>query len=291
MSLLGTVLLCAIVAFLLRGHDVVLLNPKGYVANEQLRLLVTATLVMLEIAIPTLFLFYFFAWRYRESNERVTRDEKAGQSRLLSVAIWTFPIITMMLLVGLLVPATHRLQPQKTIDGSENPLKIQVVALRWKWLFIYPEQNIATVNYAQIPVHQPVQFELTGDEAPMNSFWIPHLGGMLYAMTEHVNNLNLKADTVGDYEGSAAEINGAGFAGMRFNTRVSTQEDFDNWVNAVAASPYTLDEAAYEQLLEPSEKHPVTLFSNPAPGLYSTILGKYAGGSHDHAPAHYEGGH
>ncbi len=292
LTVLGFVALSAITLWLLQGKDIALLNPKGFVANEQFRLLIVSTLIMLEIAIPALFLFYYFAWRYREGNENVARDPSAGQGPFMSVAIWLFPIITALLLVIVLVPATFKLEPQRPVNGAENPMRIQVVALRWKWLFIYPEQNIATVNYAQIPVHTPVQFELTADETPMSSFWIPHLGGMLYAMTGHSNRLNLQADTLGNYEGSAAEINGAGFAAMRFNTRVSTPEEFDAWVRQVQSSPTALTSEEYQQLLAPSEKHPVMLFANPDPDLYSTILSRYTG-SHEHevVPVHYKGAH
>lgn len=274
LSILGLVALSAIVALLLRGKDIILLNPQGLIADEQLRLLITSTLVMLEIAIPALFLFYYFAWKYRESNEKATYDSSSHHGRLFTVAIWAFPTITAILLAIILIPATQKLQPQKPIDGLE-PLKIQVVAMRWKWLFIYPEQNIAAVNYVQIPVNTPVEFELTADETPMSSFWIPHLGGMLYAMTEHVNRLNLVADTTGDFEGSAAEINGAGFSGMRFNTRVSTREDFDKWVYETQATAAELNTLEYARLLEPSKNNPAAFFSNPGSDLYSTILGKY----------------
>src|SRR3989344_4177726 len=117
--------------------------------------------------------------------------------------------------------------------------------MRWKWLFIYPEQGIATVNFVQIPVNRPIQFELTADETPMSSFWIPNLGGQLYTMTSHVNRLNLMADTPGEYTGSSAEINGAGFAGMKFTARVGSQEDFDRFVQNVKRYPSVLNTTTY----------------------------------------------
>lgn len=286
-SLIG---LCVLVAVLLRGKDIILFNPKGLIADQQLRLMTTATLVMFEIAIPALFLFYYFAWKYRETNEKATHDPHKSYGKLFTFAIWGFPTFTMLLLAYLLVPASHKLEPQKPIYDGIKPLHIQVVAMRWKWLFIYPVHNIATVNYVQIPVHTPVQFDLTADETPMSSFWIPHLGGQLYAMTEHVNRLNLMADTLGDFEGSVAELNGIGFAGMRFNTRISTQEDFDKWVAEIGTSANILNTSEYEKLLQPSLNHPAAFYANPAPALYSNILSKYTG-AHEHGsdPTEHEG--
>ena len=151
------------------------------------------------------------------------------------------------------------------------------VALRWKWLFIYPEQNISTVNFLQVPVGTPLQFDLTADETPMSSFWIPHLGGQLYAMTGHVNRLNLEADTPGDFMGRSAEINGAGFAGMEFTTRAGSQQDFDQWVSKVKQSSGRLDESAYSKLLTPSESNPVKTFVNDESNIYANTVIKYAG--------------
>lgn len=278
---LGLLSLCLLVAVLLRGNDVILFNPRGLIADEQHRLMVISTLIMLGIAVPTLFLLYFFAWRYRETGKKATHNHRSGNSKFFAVVFWTVPTLVMLILASFMLPATQKLEPQKLIEAENEPLTVQVVALRWKWLFIYPEQNIATVNFVQIPVDTPVQFELTADEAPMNSFWIPHLGGQLYAMTGHQNRLNLMADTLGDYEGSAAEINGVGFAGMRFITRVSARSDFDKWVNETRQSTDELSASEYKKLLEPSENHQTVIYKSADPQLYSNIISKYAG-SHQH---------
>jgi cytochrome o ubiquinol oxidase subunit II len=278
---LGLPGLGVLVAWLLSGNDVILFNPKGLIATEQHRLMLTSTLIMLGFAVPVLFFLYFFAWKYRETNQKATHNPDASRGKLPVLAFWALPTTIMLILASIMVPATFRLEPQDSIKTERDPLTIQVVALRWKWLFIYPKQNIATVNYVEIPVNTPVQFELTADETPMSSFWIPHLGGQLYAMTEHVNRLNLMADTPGDYEGSAAEINGAGFAGMRFNTRVSTQYDFERWVDKTKLSTDDLSTTEYAKLLQPSKNHPAAFYRRPDPKIYSTILSKYAG-SHQH---------
>ena len=279
---LGLSAVALLMVVLLRGKDVVLLNPKGLIASQQTRLLVTVVAILLAVAIPALSLLYFFAWKYRATNENVKRGTKVGQGRFSAFSLWVIPCIVLLLLASVMIPATHKLDPHKAISSDTKPLTIQVIALQWKWLFIYPEQNIATVNFVQVPVNTPVQFNLTADEAPMNSFWIPHLGGQLYAMTGHSNQLNLMADTNGDFTGQAAEINGEGFAGMKFTTRVSSQEDFDNWAQDVKHSANPLDLVAYKTLLTPSENNPVTFYSTAPAGLYDTVLMKYGDGHSHH---------
>ncbi len=269
-----------LLAALLRGHDVAMFSPKGPIAADQHRLMMTAILIMLGLAVPTLFLLYFFAWRYREGGKRATVNHRSSNGKFFQLIFWAIPGLFVLTLMSLMLPATQKLAPQKLIASANRPLTVQVVALRWKWLFIYPEQNIATVNYVQIPVDTSVQFELTADEAPMNSFWIPHLGGQLYAMTGHQNRLNLMAEAAGDYQGSAAEINGAGFAGMRFMTRASSKADFDQWVKQVKHSPAILDTAAYNQLLLPSQNNQAAFYSTAQANLYDTIVSKYAGSHH-----------
>ena len=283
--IVGLVILGIVMAVLLRGKDVVLLNPKGIIANEQYTLMMHSTYILVGYASVVLFVLYFFAWKYRETNKKHTYDPKVAKGKSVILAIWAAPTLVMVVLASMMIPATFKLQPRAAIESDKQPITVQVVALRWKWLFIYPEHDIATVNYVKIPVDTPVQFILTADEAPMNAFWIPHLGGMLYAMTEHVNQLNLMGDTIGSYQGSAAEINGSGFAGMRFKTDVTTDEDFRSWVRKTKQTSSQLDMAMYESLLTPSENNAVALYSRPDNALFSTILSKYAG-SHDHSAVH-----
>lgn len=280
--LLGLAGFVAVNALLMRGNDLKLLNPKGLVADEQTWLLVVSTTIMLVFAGIVLFFIYFFAWKYRETNHKNILNPRAGRSKLLFAVAWAAPISIFIVLASMMLPATQRLEPQKSIESDKDEMTVRVIAMRWKWLFLYPEQDIASVNFVQIPVDTPVRFELTADEAPMNGFWIPNLGGMLYAMTEHVNPLNLIAHTTGDYQGEATEINGRGFAGMRFTTRVSSQDDFDNWVSETQAAG-ELGTAEYEELLKPSENNPVATYSSPDnQALFDKILQKYAGGSHNH---------
>ncbi len=269
--------LALVIAYLLDGKNVALFNPKGLIAQEQLSLMVFTAAVLLVIAIPTLSLLFYTAWKYRESNTKATYAPHAHHSKFRSLSMWLIPTAFMLVLASVMWPATHRLVPQKLIAADAKPLRIQVVSMRWKWLFLYPEQGIATINFVQVPVNTPVQFELTADAAPMSSFWIPNLGGQLYSMTSHVNRLNLVAESPGDYPGSSAEINGAGFAGMKFTARASNAQEFDLWVQTVKQSPNVLDTATYESILAPSENNPVAFYSAFEHGLYEGVIMKYLG--------------
>lgn len=287
---LGLIVLGVVLSFLVRGADVALLDPKGMVANEQHDLLITSTLIMLAFAVPVALAIYFFAWHYREGNSKSTYNPVTKESKSYLAFAWGGPIIIVAVLAAIMIPATHRLAHQAPIESENEPITVQVVALNWKWLFIYPEHDIATLNFAQIPVDTPVRFELTADGSPMNSFWIPHLGGMLYAMSGHVNPINLISDSIGDYPGSSAEINGRGFASMRFITRVSSQADFDTWVAETKESPIQLNKAEYEKLLEPSENNAAAFYNGPEADLYNSIVKKYAG-SHGHSDNEGHGGY
>lgn len=279
LSLLGLAVLFAVLMY---GKDIALFNPKGLIASEQARLMTTIIVVFLAAAVPALFFLYFFAWKYRETNAAVKRQPSSGKRRFSSFSLWVVPCLVLVITASIMWPATHQLDPHKAISATNKPLKVQVIAMQWKWLFIYPEQNIATVNFVQLPVDTPIQFDLSADEAPMNSFWIPHLGGQLYAMTGHSNPLNLMADTPGDYPGQAAEINGEGFAHMKFTTRVSSQQDFDSWVKEVRGKANPLNQASYQALLKPSEANPVALYSSTPNDLYGTVLAKYSGSHGGH---------
>jgi cytochrome o ubiquinol oxidase subunit 2 len=187
----------------------------------------------------------------------------------------------MLLLAMILVPVTHTLEPNKAIANGVKPITIQVMAMRWKWLFIYPDQQIATVNFVQIPKGVPVVFDLSADDAPMSSFWVPNLGGQLYAMTGHINHLNLIADKMGDYQGRSAEINGAGFEGMRFTTRVSSKEDFGTWAQGIRASSASLNAQTYNSLLTPTKNNQVSSYVAYDSSIYGRAVMKYMG-SHSH---------
>ncbi len=277
--LLGLACLGIVITLLLRGNDVALFSPKGLIAHEQFKLMIFSVGIMLILAVPTLLLFYFFAWKYRETNKNATYDPDSHVGKFFLFILWAIPSIFVFVLVHAMWPAAHKLDPHKQIVSDVQPLTVQVIALRWKWLFIYPEQHIASVNFVQIPTGTPVHFDLTADEAPMSSFWIPHWGGQLYAMTGHSNQLNLLADTEGNYTGRSAEINGVGFAGMKFTARASSEEEFELWVQDAQSSD-SLQDAAYKKLLLPSQNNPESYYSLSESDLYNKVLAKYAYSHH-----------
>ncbi|MDL2362836.1 MAG: COX aromatic rich motif-containing protein [Patescibacteria group bacterium] len=269
------------VVVLLSGKNFAVLNPKGFIASAQSNVILLSAAILFTIAIPTLVILYFVAWKYRETNTHAEYDPQENHGKMFDFGIWAIPSFFMLLMAFVMIPATHRLDPRQQISSYNKPLTIQVIAMRWKWVFLYPDQNIATVNFVQIPTDTPVEFELSADESPMSSFWIPNLGGQLYAMTGHVNTLHLLADKPGDYAGSTAELTGAGFSGMKFVARASSQDNFDSWVNEAKNSPSALTSEEYAHLLKPSEHNAATLYAKTDPELFSTMLAKYAG-SHDH---------
>ncbi len=249
------------------------IDPRGPVAEAERNLIVAAVLIMLVIVVPILVAFFVIARKYREGNAKAAYEPEGKRRRGREVWLWAAPTFIVIVLSAVNWYATHALDPSKPLQASARPLAIQVVALDWKWLFIYPEQNIATVNFVEFPAATPVRFELTAD-APMNSFWIPQLSGQIYAMAGMVNQLNLMASAPGEYLGKAAEINGKGYAGMNFIAKAASQSDFDAWVASVKQlqSPLTAD--AYNQLAEPSENVPRASYSSVADGLYNNIVMK-----------------
>lgn len=269
------IVLVLVIRLLLSGNNAALFNPRGLIAQQQFNLLMLSVTILFALAIPTLIVFYLFAWNYRESNTKARRDNHTHYGKLFNFFIWTIPSTFILILAFNMWPATHNLAPQKAVASSAKPLTIQVVALRWKWLFIYPEQHIATVNAIEVPVDTPLQFDLTADEIPMSSFWVPQLGGQLYAMTGHENRLNLMATAPGNYNGGAAEINGAGFSGMKFVVGAGSTEDFNQWVHHVKQYPKSLNNDEYSRLLIPSQNNPAAAYSDVSPSLYNNIVMKY----------------
>lgn len=278
-----------------------LFNPQGPVAAAQSDLIKTALVLMLAVIVPTLILFFIFARRYRATNMQAKRVSEADQQRPHSawrgLVLWAIPVVVVAVLGVISWNAAFALDPYKPIPATSGatvapgirPLTIQVVALPWKWLFIYPAQNIATVNFVEFPVGTPVHFELTAD-GPISAFWIPQLGSQIYAMAAMETQLNLRADAPGEFAGKDNEINGAGYAGMTFTAKASSQQDFDWWVAAVKARSLnsifvndTLTAEAYNALAAPSENNPVAFYSAVESGLFNNVMMKFM------APAHRQG--
>ncbi len=264
----------AVVSALLSGCGDAVLNPKGKIATDERDLIFLATGLMLIVVIPVFIMTFLFAWKYRASNEKAKYTPDWAHSNRIEAWVWAIPCIIIVILATVTWKTTHDLDPYKPLDVDAKPLTIQVVALDWKWLFIYPEQNIATVNYVQFPEKVPIDFKITAD-APMNSFFIPQLAGQIYAMPGMETQLHAIAETEHTYDGISANYSGGGFSGMRFVAKSTTQEDFDNWVKQVRQSPTKLDSNEYNQLARPSENNPVALYSDVQNDLFHFILMKF----------------
>lgn len=258
------------------GHsqELAVLHPAGIIGHKERNLMIFASLLSLIVVIPVFSLTFWIAWKYRASNTKARYRPDWDGSRMLETIWWVVPLALILVLSVVTWKSSHDLDPFKPLNSTVKPLSVQVVALDWKWLFIYPEQHIASVNYLQFPVGTPLNFQVTAD-APMNSFWIPKLGGQIYAMAGMSTELHLMADTVGSYPGSSANISGRGFAGMAFTARASSDADFRSWVNDVKRSPNTLSESTYRSLAQPSENNRPAYYTADDHNLYDKVVLQY----------------
>ena len=236
-----------------------ILFPDGRIAREERNLLFIIQGIMLLVVIPVYILTFIFSWRYRARKNNDNYDPDLVDNVVAEYIWWGLPLVLTAVVSVLTWTKTHELDPYKPIESPNKPVTIQVVALQWKWLFIYPEEKIATVNFFQIPEKTPIHFEITAD-APMNSFWIPLLGGQIYAMPAMKTELHLIADRSGDFRGSSANLSGEGFAGMHFIARASSEEDYHKWIEATKASEKVLHLSEYNELAAPSSNNPVELY-------------------------------
>jgi cytochrome o ubiquinol oxidase subunit II len=273
-ALLLAVLVVLAVVYL-RGVSIPVLQPRGDVAAKERQLMIFALLLSVIIIVPVFALTFMIVWRYRVSNKKqATYRPNVDGGRVLEATWWLIPSVLILILSVLTWRSSHELDPYQPLRSGVKPLTVQVVALDWKWLFIYPEQRVASVNLVQFPAGTPVNFQITSD-APMNSFWIPQLGGQVYAMSGMQTQLHLMANKNGDYRGSSANISGKGFAGMNFTARASSQADFNTWVTAAQHSPHILDQSSYETLAKPSQANPRTTYALADKTLYNDIIMKY----------------
>lgn len=263
----------AVTAMYMSSHNIAVLDAKGMIGIRESELIITASLLMMIVVVPVFILTLAFAWKYRE-NGKGKHAPDWEHNYIAEYCWWGVPLVIVAILAILTYRSSHALNPFKPIENGNKPIKIQVIALEWKWLFIYPEQGIATVNYIQFPVNTPLNFEITSD-APMNSFWIPQLGGQIYAMPAMRSKLHLIANEEGTYRGSSANISGKGFAGMKFTAKATSQADFDTWVGEVKKSPKGLDAVEYKQLLIPSEYNPVAYYNLKQQNLFDQSIMKY----------------
>jgi len=262
------------------GCDMVVLNPSGDVASQQADLILYSTVLMLIIILPVMALTVFFAIKYRASNKEATYEPDWDHSTSLEIVIWSVPLAIIICLAGLTYVATHRLDPfqpltrvseDQPIDPNVEPMVIQVSAMDWKWLFIYPEQGIATVNEVAAIVDRPIRFEITSTTV-MNSFFVPALAGQIYAMSGMQTELNAVINEPGVYDGFSANYSGEGFSQMRFKFHGMDQAGFEGWIEKVQAAGSVLDLDTLAELDQPSIAHPVTYYHGVEEGLWDRIV-------------------
>lgn len=262
-------------SLLMTGCKYAVLDPAGPIAAKEKELILISTGLMLLVVLPVIILTLVFAWWYRASNTRANAMPNWAHSNAIEVVVWTVPLLIVITLGWLAWTTTHALDPYRPIEeNGKKTLEIDVIALDWKWLFVYPEQNIASVNEVAFPVDTPVHFKVTSDTV-MNSFFIPGLAGQIYAMAGMRTELSLIANKPGTFGGLSANYSGAGFSGMRFNALATSDADFEAWTKKVAAANRPLDETAFADLAKTRDNSPVVYYAPGNPGLLQSLIDKY----------------
>ncbi len=273
-------LLLLVSTLALSGCDWVVMNPSGYIAEQEAFLINLSTLLMLIVIVPVIVLTILYAWKYRASNSKAEYDPDWHHSATLETIIWTAPLAIILMLSGLTFVATHRLDPYMPISriSADKPLPenvetlvIEAVALDWKWLFLYPEQGVAAVNEVAAPVDRPIRFKITSGSV-MNSLYIPALAGQIYAMSGMETKLHAVINEKGVFDGFSANYSGHGFSQMRFKFHAMDETGFDSWVEKLRASGESLVSTSYLELEKQTINHPVVYYGDVERRLYHDIL-------------------
>ncbi|MFC3104229.1 ubiquinol oxidase subunit II [Salinisphaera aquimarina] len=246
----------------------------GPVAAYERNLMLFVFTVMLFVLVPVVGFTLWFAWHYRASNRNNTYTPNWHHSGLLEIFLWGGPVVIVLILATLTWFTTHDLDPYKPLESEHPTIEVQAIAMDWKWLFIYPEYNVAVVNEIAMPVDVPVRFHLTSASV-MNAFMIPRLGSQIYAMSGMETKLHLMADQKGTFFGKNYQYSGDGFAHMNFEAHSVTQDEFDQWIAKAKASGRTLDTAAYKKLVKPSEDDSVSYYSSVRPDLFQHVIDEF----------------
>lgn len=261
-------------AFLGGCSNMFLLNPKGPIGDAERFVIIAAVVLMLIVVVPVFVMVVWFPWRYRASNTKAAYMPKWNESTKIDLAMWLVPVAIVTALGILSWSTSHSLDPYKPLDSIVKPIRIEVVSLDWKWLFIYPDHDIAAVNQLVFPTGVPLSFRVTSDTV-LTSFFIPQLGSQIYAMAGRQSRLHLMADEPGTYAGHNQQFSGRGYADMHFKAVAVSREQFEAWVQNTRQSPDKLDLARYEDLEKPEIGYPVTHFSSVTAGLFDHIIHKY----------------
>ena len=263
--------LFAAVALTLAACQSGILDPRGPVGAADRTILIDSLAIMLAIVVPTILATFAVAWWYRASNTRARHLPEWSFSGQVELVVWATPIMVIILLGGVTWIGSHQLDPAKPIDSKVAPLRVQVVSLDWKWLFIYPQQQVATVNQLIVPVGTPLRFSLTS-AGVLNTFFVPQLGSMIYTMNGMATQLNLLADQPGTFRGLSAHYSGEGFSDMHFNVHAVPAADFATWVGNVRGHAPALTTTSYAALAQQSANVPVATFGSVDPDLFAKIV-------------------
>ena len=261
---------CSILFLSLAACNRGILDPVGPVGQAEKTILINSTAIMLAIIIPTMIATVAVAFWFRRGNKKAEYRPDWEYSGSIELVVWAVPILTIMLLGGITWIGSHQLDPSKPLDSPNKPITVQVVSLDWKWLFIYPDQRVATVNQLVVPAGTPVNFQLTSATV-WNTFFVPQMGSMIYTMPNMVTRLNLQADRTGVFEGRSAHFSGDGFPGMEFNVYSVPRQQFAAWAQSARGSGQVLDARSYKLLERPSSYVKPMTFGNVAPGLFTAI--------------------
>jgi len=260
----------------LSGCDWVLLDSKGMVGLAQRDLILICIGLMLIVVIPAIVLTFVFAWRYRAGNTKAKYTPDWSHSTKVEIVVWGVPLIIIAVLAVIVWKSTHELDPYKPLDVAGEPLHVDVIATDWKWVFVYPDLGIATVNQLNFPANRPLAFNITSNST-MNTFFIPQLGGQIYAMAGMRTQLHLIANEPGQFRGMSGNYSGHGFSNMKFIATASSNEDFDRWVAEVRRAPDALSFTQFKALAAPSKNAPVQHFSSVEPLLFKKVIDQFIG--------------
>jgi cytochrome o ubiquinol oxidase subunit II len=255
------------------------LDPQGSVGKAERLILLDATAIMLAVIVPVMVLTFGFAWWFRSGNSRARHRPEWEYSGRIEMIIWSIPALVIVFLGGVAWISSHDLDPPARLKSSAAPLEIQVVSVDWRWIFIYPQQGIASVDRLTVPAGVPIHFRLTSTSV-MNSFFIPQLGSQIYTMPGMATQLNLLADRPGTYAGLSAQFSGDGFSDMRFDVVVAQSAEFQSWLTATRTAGGLLDRPSFEQLAQPSSEHVVKTYGEVATGLFDSIVAAHVGMTH-----------
>jgi cytochrome o ubiquinol oxidase subunit 2 len=258
------------VALLLASCSEGVLAPHGPIGIAERLILYDATAIMLAVVIPVILLTLGFAWWFRADNTRARYLPNWEYSGPIEMIVWSIPTLVIVFLGGIAWIGSHDLDPPQPIESAAAPLDVDVVSLDWKWLFIYPNEGVASVNRIVVPVGTPIRFRLTSASV-MNSFFVPQLGSQIYTMPGMTTRLNLEADQPGTYQGISAQFSGDGFSDMRFELTAVPADQYTAWLQTALAQGRTLDAAAYHALVHPSKAVAPMTFARVAPGLFESI--------------------